>query len=377
MSVFRALIAERETRVALAIWVIVPTLFLFFALTLAVDPAAHVDRLRLGTTVLDAGVTTPQGQVAVGPRLVAGLHEQLGAEIVAYPTEAELRDAVLAREVGGGLVVPAGATQALMAGAPVALTIVRSDADDSFTNAFTTNLATSLAANLNASMPALLGGTPAAPTVSVATQTVAATADFRFVTLPGSLLLPLWMAGVAFVVLLSRAGDRVRQTGGITRTGLAEVAVATIGAALTAVVITLDIALFTWHGDIDLVGLFALLWLGVSAIGWLLLGLVRAAGLVLGALLGVLALFLQQPISGAAYPADFAPDVVRWAEPVAPLRYIVEGLRNVLIGGSTMPDMAVALTALAVVGLVLVGVGMARLSLLSRHPTVGAPIPVT
>lgn len=94
-----------------------------------------------------------------------------------------------------------------------------------------------------------------------------------------------------------------------------------------------------------------------------------------GALLGICALFLQQPISGAAFPADFAPDAVRWAEPIAPLRYLVEGLRDVLIGGSTRADMAVALACFAVVGLVLVGLGMARLSYVTRHRTVAAPLP--
>jgi uncharacterized phage infection (PIP) family protein YhgE len=376
MDAFRALIGRFETRAALAIWLVVPTLFLFFNLTLAVDPSAHLDKVSLGAVVLDPGVTTPQGQVAVGPKLVGALEQRLGVQMVPYPTEEALRDAVLAREVGGGVVIPDGATANLQGGQPVELTVVRSDADDQFTNAFTAGLATSLGPTLNTILPAMLAGTqPAAALVTIATDTVAATPDFRFPAVAGFLLLPLWMAGVAFAVLLSRAGNAVRVGSGAVRTGIAEVVVTGIGAALTAVVVSVDIALFSGRWDIDFLGLFGFLWLACTAIGWLLLGAVRALGLALGALIGVLALFLQQPISGAAYPPAFAPEIVRWAEPIAPLRYLVEGMRDVLIGGSTLPDMALAMTGFALAGLVLVVIGMARLEIMSRRrPPTSAPI---
>lgn len=376
MNAFRGLAGRFEARAALAVWLVVPTLFLFFNLTLAVDPSANLDKVSLGAAVLDPGVTTPQGQVAVGPKLVGALGQRLGVQVVPYPTEEALRNAVLAREVGGGIVVPEGATASLQAGQPLELRIVRSDADDQFTNAFTSGLATSLGPTLNAMLPAMLAGTqPATPLVTVATDSVATTPDFRFPALAGFLLLPLWMAGVAFAVLVTRAGDAARSANGLVPTGIAEVVVAAVGAALTAAVVTVDVALFSWHWDLDFLGLFGFLWLACTAVAWLLLGTIRALGLVLGAVLGVFALFLQQPISGAAYPPAFAPEVVRWAEPIAPLRYLVEGLRNVLIGGSTLPDMVLALAGFAVAGLVLVGIGMARLQLLSRRqPTATAPL---
>jgi hypothetical protein len=363
MSSLRALLHQRETRAAVALWSLIPTVFLFFALTLAVDPVANLDRLRLGVTMLDQGVETPQGQVAVGPRLIEGLTNELGIDAVTYSTEADLRTAVEARDVSGGVVVPAGMTVDLQAGYPVELTIVRTDANDSFGNAFMTNLAGQLAANLNAVVPAIVSGQPPAlPAIAVATENLAATPDFRFPALPGTLLLPLWIASVAFAALLSRSGDRVRATAGASRTGIAELVVAAVAAGIASAVITLDVALFSWRSDIDLVGLFGLLWLGLIAIGWLLLGTVRLVGLGAGVVLGVLALFIQQPVSGAAFPATFAPDVVRWAEPVAPLRYLVEGVRNVLIGGSTTTDVVVALGLLAVAGAVLVAAGTVRLS---------------
>jgi putative membrane protein len=376
MNTVRALLVRRESRAALAVWVALPTIFLFFNLTLAVDPAAHVDQLSLGAVVLDAGVATPQGQVAVGPKLVGALGERLGVKVVAYPTENALRDAILARDVTGGIVVPDGMTADLQAGRPIELTVARSDANDQFSNGFTASLANSLAPTLNAALPSMLGGTPVQPLVTVATDNVAATTDFRFATMPGFLLLPLWIGGVAFALLLSRAGDRVRQQAGVSRTGLAEAAFTAVAAAVAAAVVAIDIALFTWTWDVNMLGLFAFLWVALTAIGWLLLGTVRTFGLALGAALGVVALFLQQPISGATYPPAFAPDVVRWAEPIAPLRYLVEGLRDVLIGGSTLADVTIALAWLAMAGLVLVVVGAGRLSLASRqHPTVHEAMP--
>ena len=376
MNPIRALISRHEARAALAVLVGLPTLFLLFNLTLAVDPAASIDRLRFGAVVLDAGVTTPDGPASIGPQLVGGLQERLGAEVVTYPTADALRDAVLRREVGGGLVVPADATARLRTGAGVELTVVRSDANDPFTNSFTASLASSLAATLNASLPGQLAGAPTLPLVTVAADTVATTPDFRFATLPGFLLLPLWIAGVAFAVLLSRAGDHVRGTAGAARTGVAEALLASGVAAVAAAVVAIDVALFTWRWDLDLVGLFALMWLALTAITWLLLGTVRTFGAALGAVLGVVALFLQQPVSGATYPAAFAPDVVRWAEPIAPLRYLVEGTRDVLIGGTTLGDMAIALAGFAIAGLALVAVGIARLALQSRpRPAARAPMP--
>jgi hypothetical protein len=370
MEALKQLLHRREARAALAVWTIVPTLFLFFATTLAVDPAANLDELRLGAAIEDDGVSTPDGEVSIGPRLVEGFETQLGLEVTTYDAEAALREAIDAREVAVGIVVPDGATQALMAGGPIELGVIRTDANDPFTNAFTANLAGQLAANLNAVLPTMLPGaeSPAPPLVTVSADTIAATTDFRFATVMAALLLPLWMAGVAFSALLSRAGDAVRRTLGPAATAASELIVAVVGAGVVAAVLVIGLATFTWNWEIDLVGLFGFGWVGLTAIAFLLLGAVRAFGLEIGAALGVLALFVQQPVSGAAFPAAMAPDVVAWAEPIAPLRYFVEGTRNLLIGGSTTPDMVLALSVIGLVGLGLALIGYGRLAVARREP---------
>ena len=367
MSAFRALLAEREARVAVAIWAIVPTLFLFFAMTLAVDPAAHLDRLRIGVTNLDAGISTPQGQLSLGTELSAGLAMRLQAEIVPFATEGELRGAVLGRVVNGGIVFPPAMTADLQAGRSVQPAIVRSEANDPFSNAFTATLGTNLAAAIGAAAPTLRGEAPAPALATVVPQNVAAAKDFRLVSLPASLLLPLWMATVAFSVLLARAGDRARPAAGAGRVAVAELALAALGAASTALVIAAGVPLFTGLWDLDLVGLFGVLWLGLVAMSWLVLGTVRLVGLAAGALLAVLALFVQQPVSGAAFPASFAPDVVRWLEPIAPLRAFVEAIRDVAVGGSTLPAMATSLAILAFAGAVLMAAGALRLATVASH----------
>jgi hypothetical protein len=370
MDALNALLHRREARAALAVWTIVPALFLFFATSLAVDPAAHLDELRLGAATEDAGTTTPDGQsVAIGPRLVEGLESQLGIGVATYDTEAALREAIEAREVAAGIVVPDGATQALMTGEPLELGVIRTDANDPFTNAFTTNLAGQLATNLNAAMSTMLPGAepPTPPLVAVAADTVAPTDDFRFPTVMAALLLPLWMAGVAFSALLARAGDAIRRAHGGAASAAAELTVAVVGPAIVAAVLVLGLATFTWNWEIDLIGLFGFGWLGLTAIAFLLLGTIRAIGIEIGAALGVLALFVQQPVSGAAFPADMAPDVVAWAEPIAPLRYLVEGIRNLLIGGSTTPDMVLALSVIGLVGLGLALLGYGRLAIARRQ----------
>src|SRR5919106_2255769 len=281
MDALKQLLHRREARAALAVWTIVPTLFLFFATTLAVDPAANLDELRLGAAIEDAGASTPAGEVAIGPRLVEGLMSQLGLQVTTYESEAALREAIAAREVAAGIVVPEGATQALMAGGPIELGVIRTDANDPFTNAFTANLAGQLATTLNAVLPTMLPGAepPAPPLVTVTADTVAPTDDFRFATVMAALLLPLWMAGVAFSALLSRAGDALRRTAGLAATAASELTVVGVGAGIVAAVLVISLATFTWNWAIDLVGLFGFGWLGLTAIALLLLGAVRAFGL--------------------------------------------------------------------------------------------------
>jgi hypothetical protein len=376
MSAIRSLFAQREARGALAVWALIPTLFLFFAVTLAVDPSTQINKVKLGVTVLDAGVQTPQGTMSIGAKLLSGLHGQVPVEVVQFQAESALKAAVLAREVSGGVVFPENMTSNLRAGQPVALRIVKNDGNDPFTNAFMTNISTQLATNLNAALPALLGGKPVQPLVSTADNKVAASTDFRFSTIPAILVLPLWIATLAFSVLLSRAIDKARRASGfgMTEAALVQLGTGAIGAAIVAAVITLDIGLFTWRWDLDFLGLFGFLWLGLAASAWLLQGTIRLLGFELGALAGLLALFFQQPVSGAAFPAAFAPDVVRWFEGFAPLRYVVEGLRNLLIGGSTMPDMTFALAALAGAGLLLFGAGVARMAIVPGRQRTPQPL---
>jgi uncharacterized phage infection (PIP) family protein YhgE len=367
------LFAEREARAAIGLWALIPTLFLFFAITLAVDPPTQLDKVRLGVAVLDAGVQTPQGQVSVGARLAAGLGEEVPVQVVQFATEAELREAVLGRDVSGGIVFPADMTRNLQGGQPVQLRVVKSDGNDPFTNTLLNNLSTQLGANLNAALPALLGGEPAPPLVSVASDPVAASPDFRFGIIPGTLVLPIWIATVAFSALMSRAGDRVRRRFGALQVGALEAGATVAGAFIVAGIITLDIALFAWHWELDYVGLWGFLWLGLVASAWLIQGTIRLVGLELGALLGVLALFVQQPVSGAAFPPAFAPDSVRWLTDISPLRYMVEGVRNLLIGGSTTPEMAWGLALLAGAGLLLVAGGIARLAFIPGKQHMAQP----
>src|SRR5436305_3045265 len=142
------------------------------------------------------------------------------------------------------------------------------------------NISTQLSTNLNAALPALLGGQPVQPLVSTADAKVAASTDFRFGAIPAVLVLPLWIATLAFSVLLSRAADKARRASsvGMAQLALVQLGTGAIGAAIVAAVITLDIGLLTWRWDLDFLGLFGFLWLGLAASAWLLLGTIRLLG---------------------------------------------------------------------------------------------------
>lgn len=181
------------------------------------------------------------------------------------------------------------------------------------------------------------------------------------------------LSSVSFAALLARGADRVRPRSGLVRTAFAELSLVVVGAGIVALAISLSIALFTWRADLDQVALAGFLWLGLVAIGWSIVGLLRVVGIAAGAVLAVLALFIQQPVSGASFPSAMAPDVVRWAEGISPLRAIVEGLRDILIGGSTTADLAVRLATIAAGGLVLYGLGFLRLRFVEQRRIGGAP----
>jgi uncharacterized phage infection (PIP) family protein YhgE len=373
MESLRLVLRQRPARAALAIWALLPTLFLFFGLTLAVDPTSQAAKVRVAFVNLDPGLQTPQGSLSAPARLIEGLRQQAPFQVVTLASEPELRAAVLAREVAVGFVFPEGFTAGLRAGQPVQLVVVRSEANDPATNALAANLAREIPANLNRQLPALTGGAPAPNLVGARDEIVAASADFRWALVPATLVLPLWVGTLAFAVLLSRAVDAARPgLPGGWRTAALELATGAVGAAVVAAVVVIDLALFAWNGRFEVAGLWAFLWLGLTAVAWLLQGLIRLLGWEIGALVGVLALFLQQPLSGAAYPPAFAPDAVRWAEGLAPLRYLVEGMRNFLVGGSTTPPLATALVWVALFGLLLYGGGMARVALTSRRAALRA-----
>src|SRR5689334_8265534 len=107
MSAIHSVFAQREARMALAIWAIIPTIFLFFTITLAVDPSTQLSKVRVGVAILDKGVQTPNGNMVVGSQLVQGLHKQAPFQLIQFPTENELRNALLSRQIAGGLIFPA------------------------------------------------------------------------------------------------------------------------------------------------------------------------------------------------------------------------------------------------------------------------------
>jgi hypothetical protein len=160
---------------------------------------------------------------------------------------------VLAREVSGGIVVPADTTAHLSwtaDGGGGRVTPATSSATAS------RQAWPALAATLNAALPAIQAGAPVEPVVTVATETAATAADFRFVA-PRSCCC---RSDRRRRRRARGAGRRPGSTVGRRRPDgdrrAAFVALAAVATPLSSV----DVALFTWHLDIDAVGLFAFLW---------------------------------------------------------------------------------------------------------------------
>ena len=382
-DVLRQFMHHRLTRFGVVAPLLVVSAYLLFDLTGAADEAAHLDKVRVGVASLDRGLETPFGPISLADLAVGEMDERADFQVVFAATAEELRDDVLARDVAIGFVFPEDFTANVLGGTPTEVGVLRSEANDAFTNAFSRTLVMQWQANFDqvASTIGDLGsgggGLPGeqAPLIEAREEVVAPIPNFRLSKLPMQIPFPFWAAIIVLAVLVSMAGRQIASERGsdpwtIT---LGQVAVAAVGTCLLAFVMMLDIALFAWEWSIRYVPLWAFMWLTAMSGVLLIFGIIRLAGVVAGLIVSLPLLLIDQIVGGGAAPGSFAPAVYRWLEALVPMRYFTEGFRNILFGGTTSGSMMVALGAIGLVGVLLLIVGTVRAAFAAQKEAVAEP----
>ena len=375
---------QRWTRFGVVAPLLVVTSFLFFDLTGATDEAAHLDKVVVGVAELDRGLETPFGSISLSSLAVSEMAERAPFQVVSSATEEELRADVLARDVAIGFVFPEDFSEKVLGREPTEVGVIRSEANDAFTNAFTQTLVMQWQSNFDQvanTIDKLGSGGGALPgqdvsLIQATEEVVAPIPNFRLSKLPMKILFPFWAAVIVLSVFVSMAAREVASQHRIDpwMVTLGQVAVAALATSLLAAVMVVDIALFAWEWSVRYVPLWAFMWLtGISG-AFVILGVTRLAGIVAGLAVSLPLLLMDQIVGGGAAPGSFAPAVYRWLESLIPMRYFTEGFRNILFGGTTSGRMMIALGVIGMIGIFLLVAGTVRAALaVQREASVEPP----
>jgi len=359
------------TRWALGLPPLIVTAFLFFNLTGASDGTAHLDKIKVAVTDLDRGIETPIGTISLASVAVAQFEEQAPFDIISSDSAEDLRDDVLGRRAALGFVFPEDFTEKVLGGEQAEVQVLRSEANDAFTNGVAMGLVREWQANLDrvASSVADLGSGGSfipglEPSAIVATEEVIAPIpNFRLEKLPMEILFPFWGSTIvmaAFILLAGReVASRFRQSEPWAISTV-QIGLALSGTALLSLVMVLGIAFFAWEWSLKYIPLWSFMWLTAASSTLVLLGFMRCVGLVIGLIVSTPFLLIQQIVGGGVVPGSWAPPVYRWLESLVPMRYFTEGFRNILFGDTTTGSMVIALGSIALIGLGMLVLGTIR-----------------
>ena len=382
-DVLRQFVHHRWIRFGVVAPLLVVTSFLFFDLTGAADEVAHLDKVVIGVTELDRGLETPFGTVSLASLAVSEMAERAPFQLVFPATEEELREDVLARRVSIGFVFPEDFSEKVLGQEPTEVRVIRSEANDAFTNAFSQALVMQWQSSFDqvaATIGSLGSGGGAlpgqdAPLIQAREEIVAPIPNFRLSKLPMKILFPFWAAILVLASFVSMAARDIasRRRYDAWKITVGQVAVAAVATSLLAAVMVVDISLFAWEWSIRYVPLWAFMWLtGISG-AVLVLGIARLVNLIVALSACLPLLLIDQIVAGGAAPGNFAPAVYRWLEGFVPMRYFTEGFRNILFGGTTSGRMMTALGTIALIGVLLLVAGTIRAALMAQPEASAEP----
>jgi len=324
--------------------------------------------LPVGVVNLDQGLTTPNGTVVLGDRIVEALRKDTTIEIRALASDAAATDRVREGEVAAAVVLPADLTQVVLDGgtAPVRIVVLGIQPSLSGPAIEATRIAL-------ASLPKTAGdiGLPATP---LAIEPVPLRGGNDLKTLDYSA--PSLVTTFAFLftfMLTSVAFLRERSSGTLERLMASPVSrlevlagylLGFIGFAMAQALIVLGYAMVVL--DVRVVGS---LWLVLLVLVVLVVGVVN-----LGIALSFyarnelqviqfipLVLLPQVFLGGLWWPVETLWAPLRWLSQLFPLTHSVMALRMVMVGGQGFSDILGRLLALGAFAAAMVVVGVLAL----------------
>ena len=334
-----------------------------------------------------AVVNLDGGEIAKGlvDGPLAGLAAAGVADLVTTATEADARAAVDAGDVSAAIVIPAGFTEAVRAGAPAQLLVIGGPSSlsaevarsvlaafGSQVTAVQVAVGTALAASGDTPDPALAGELAAAalaapaPIVLTAGETADRTASSK--TYYGASMAVLFVFFAAQFGVLSLLAER--RNGTLARMLAAPIAPATIllGKVLVSMVVasismTVIVLATTflmgadWGDPLAVAALVLAIALAASGIATLIVGFARTEEQA-GSFIAVVALTLAV-FGGSFFPMSQAPEGMAALSLVTPHAWFIRGINDLAAGGG-IAVVAPSLAVLVAIGMVTGGIGLLR-----------------
>jgi ABC-2 type transport system permease protein len=334
-----------------------------------------------------AVVNLDGGEIAKGlvDGPLAGLQAAGVADLTTLTTEADARAAVDAGDVSAAIVIPAGFTEAVQAGAPAQLLVIGGPSSlsaevarsvlagfGSQVTAVQVAVGTALAAAGEAPDPALAGELAAAalaapaPIVLTAGETADRTASSK--TYYGASMAVMFVFFAAQFGVLSLLAER--RNGTLARMLAAPIAPATIllGKVLVSMVVasismTVIVLATTflmgadWGDPLAVAALVFAVALAASGIATLIVGFARTEEQA-SSFIAVVALTLAV-FGGSFFPMSQAPEGMAALSLVTPHAWFIRGINDLAAGGG-IAVVAPSLAVLVAIGLVTGGIGLLR-----------------
>ena len=356
----------RHDRRTVALIVIVPLVVMALIGYLVSDDK---EPLPVAVVNLDAGATTPMGQVSLGDRIAGLLGADPTLEVVTVPTPEEARQRVADVQVAGAVVLPPDLTRQALSGGSVPVQVVVGGIQPGLYGPVLEHTRQAIA-----TLPETAGDVPglSAPPITIEPIPIQGGVDLKALDYNAPVLVTVFVFLFTFM-LTSVSFLRERSSGTLERLMASPVSrfeilagylLGFIGFAMIQALIILSYAIFVLGvrnaGSIWLV----LLVLAIEVTGVVNLGIALSfyARNELQVIQFIPLMLLPQVfLGGLWWPVQTLWTPLRYLSQLFPITHAATALRRVMVGGASFSDILPQLLALLGFAAAMVGIGVTAL----------------
>jgi ABC-2 type transport system permease protein len=356
----------RHDRRTVALIVIVPLVVMALIGYLVSDDK---EALPVAVVDLDAGATTPAGQVSLGERIAALLGADPALKVVTVPTPEEARQQVADVQVAGAVILPPDLTRQALSGGSVPVQVVVGGIQPGLYGPVLEHTRQAIA-----TLPDAAGGVPglSAPPITIEPIPIQGGVDLKALDYNAPVLVTVFVFLFTFM-LTSVSFLRERSSGTLERLMASPVSrfeilsgylLGFIGFAMTQALIILSYAIVVLSvrnaGSIWLV----LLVLAIEVTGVVNLGIALSfyARNELQVIQFIpLVLLPQVFLGGLWWPVQTLWSPLRYLSQLFPITHAATALRQVMVGGASFTDILPQLLALLGFAAAMVAIGVTAL----------------